>query len=117
MELRRNENNQVLIPRLEVAAGLNARSKGLLGRSELSADTGLWIHRCNSIHTWFMRFPIDCVFVDRELRVVSVKESVGPWRFVWPQWGARSVVEVKAGVAGTWKLRKGEKLDVGAART
>ena len=117
MELRRNENNQVLIPRLEVAEGINARSKGLLGRSELAPDAGLLIRRCNSIHTWFMRFPIDCVFVDRELRVVSVKEDVVPWRLIWPQWGASSVVEVKAGVAKSWNLRKGEKLDVGAART
>ncbi len=117
MELRRMENKQVLLPRLEVAEGLNARSVGLLGRADLASDTGLWIHRCNSIHTWFMRFPIDCVFVDRELRVVSIKESVGPWRFVWPQWGASSVVEVRAGVVKSWNLRQGEKLDVGAART
>lgn len=117
MELRRNENNQVLVPRLEVAEGINARSKGLLGRSDLAADAGLWIHRCNSIHTWFMRFAIDCVFVDRELRVVAVKENVGPWRMTWPAWGASSVVEVKAGVARTWNLKVGEKLDVGAART
>ncbi len=117
MELRRTENNQVLIPRLEVAKGLNARSVGLLGRSDLAADTGLWIHRCNAIHTWFMRFSIDCVFVDRDLHVVSVKESVGPWRMVWPQWGASSVVEVKAGVVKNWNLRQGEKLNVGAAST
>lgn len=105
---------QDLIPRLEVASDLWSRMKGLLGRRELQPDQGLWIHHCNSIHTFFMQFPIDCVFVDRDLRVKAVVKDVQPGRVVWPVWGASSVFELRAGVAEHLRIQVGEALNVGA---
>lgn len=114
-KLFRAENQQLLIPNLQIANSLRSRLRGLLGTRELSADQALWIHRCNSIHTFFMKYPIDCVFLDRELVVRSIKSEVRPGRVIWPQWGSATVVEMKAGLAkGTLGLRKGDKLHVGA---
>lgn len=114
-KLLRADNRQLLIPNLRVADSLVTRLRGLLGTRELPADEALWIHRCNSIHTFFMRYAIDCVFLDRHLVIRSIKSDVRPGRIVWPQWGATTVVEMKAGVAvAQLGLRKGEKLHVGA---
>jgi uncharacterized membrane protein (UPF0127 family) len=112
--LRNSKDQTVLVPRLSVAESLSDRTRGLLGRDGLSNEEGLWILRCNSIHTFFMRFAIDCVFLNRKCEVVSVKTNVRPWRLIVPQWGATSVIEVSAGVAQTWKLQKGDTLYVGA---
>lgn len=87
--------------------------RGLLGTTELASDEALWIQRCNSIHTFFMNYAIDCVFLDKKLMVKSVKQNVTPGHIVWPQWGAVSVVEMKAGVAvEKWALQKGDQLHV-----
>lgn len=105
---------QVLIPRLEVADTFQTRGKGLLGRKSLATDQALWIPRCNSIHTFFMKFAIDCVFVDRHLKVRKVCHDVRPWRLVLPVWGASSVVEMSSGTAQRLNINVGDQLHVGA---
>lgn len=112
--LRKAKDQSLLVARLNVAESLSDRTIGLLGRESLPEDEGLWIHRCNSIHTFFMRFAIDCVFLNRKQEVVAVKADIKPWRLVLPQWGASSVIEVSAGVTEKWKLQKGDTLHVGA---
>lgn len=111
MKLFRGET--LLISDLEIANNLWTRGRGLLGRTGLKKDQALWIDPGNSIHTWFMKFSIDCVFVTKELQVVSVVEQISPWRWVGPQWGARSVIEMAAGTAAHWNLKKGDRLHVG----
>ena len=56
------------------------RMKGLLGRRELPKDEGIFIRPASSIHMFFMRFPIDAVFLDRADRVVKVAANLRPWR-------------------------------------
>lgn len=112
-KLVRESNNQVLIPNLRIAASMGSRMRGLLGTASLPETDGLWIHRCNSIHTFFMQYPIDCVFLDRNMVVKSVVANVVPGRMVFPRLGASSVVEMKAGTAQTLQIQKGEKLNVG----
>lgn len=114
-KLLRADNQQLLISNLRIADSMITRLRGLLGTQQLPADQALWIHRCNSIHTFFMKYAIDCVFLDREMVIKSIKSDVRPGRIVWPQWGATTVVEMKSGVAvEQLGLRKGEKLHVGA---
>jgi len=83
--------------------------KGLLGRDRLERGEGLLLRPASSIHTFFMRFPIDAVWLDRELRVVSVTPDVPPWRTA-AQRGARSVLELPAGEAAALGLEPGERL-------
>lgn len=105
--------NQILVPQLEVAKSFAARSKGLLGRSSLAQSSGLWIHQCNSIHTFFMQFPIDCIFVDKTLKVKALRKDVAPWRLVLPIWGASSVIEMAAGEIARLNISVGDQLHVG----
>ncbi len=99
---------------LKIAKSFWSRSKGLLGTRTLSDDEALWIHACNSIHTFFMSYPIDCVFLDSELCVKSLVTNVMPGRIVWPKWGANSVIEMKSGSIKRFGLRLGDRLDVGS---
>ena len=85
------------------------RMKGLLGQRGLGEDEGLLLRPASAIHTWFMRFPIDVVFLDRELRVLRVAEGVRPWRFASAR-GARAVLELPAGAAARSALRAGQQL-------
>ena len=68
-------------PRCAVAETPLRRMKGLLGRRGLAVGEGLLLQPASAIHTWFMRFPIDAVFLDAELRVLRVAEGLRPWRF------------------------------------
>jgi len=77
---------------------MGERMRGLLGRDGLEPGTGLWIARTSSVHTFFMRFPMDAVFLDKDLRVRKVVPAVKPFRLAWCR-GARSVVELAAGEA------------------
>ena len=88
------ERAQVLGVDAEVAGSFWARARGLIGRRSLAPGTGLLIPRCNAIHTFFMRFPIDAAFLDRDNRVVKVVRNIRPWRlFVWGGWKAAKVLE------------------------
>lgn len=99
---------------LDVADSFWSRAKGLLGSSEISSDRGLWIDRCNSIHTFFMKYSIDCVFLDRELKVVGLKKQVSPWKVTWPVWSATSVIEIAAGLSDKKNIQLGDRFYVGS---
>lgn len=109
-----NSEKAVLISDLKVADQIWSRTKGLLGTKDLSPEQGLWIHRCNSIHTFFMNYSIDCVFVDKNLVIKSLVKDVKPGRMLWPIWGADSVVELKSGQIEKLGFKMGDQLYVGA---
>ena len=85
------------------------RLKGLLGRKGLEQGDGLLLRPAASIHTFFMRFPIDAVWVDRDLNVLKVSPDLGPWRTAACK-GAKGVVEMAAGEAERVGLSAGDKL-------
>ncbi len=95
--------------RCEVATSLRARSKGLLGRAGLPAGEGLLITKTSSIHTFFMRFPMDAVYLDKKLRVRGVVPAIRPYRISW-KLGAKSVLELAAGEAARVGIREGSQL-------
>jgi uncharacterized protein len=80
-----------------------------MGRRHLPAGEGLLIRPCGSIHMFFMRFPIDAVFVDREMRVVGVAPRLLPWRIAWRR-RAHAVFELAAGEAEHRGVRVGDLL-------
>ncbi len=112
--LQNKTTDKVLIPHLEVATNFKSRGIGLLGRTHLPENQALWIHRCNSIHTFFMKFSIDCVFIDKNLKVRAIYKDVRPWRLVLPVWGARSVIEMASGTVNKVQVNVGDQLHVGA---
>jgi uncharacterized membrane protein (UPF0127 family) len=82
---------------VQLANDSASRNKGLLGRQSMDADEGLWIVPCPMIHTFFMRFPIDVVFLDRQLKVRRVMEDLKPWRLSPWVFSAHSVLELAGG--------------------
>jgi uncharacterized membrane protein (UPF0127 family) len=97
--------------RCEVADTPLRRLRGLLGRDRLDPGEGILLRPAPSIHTCFMKFAIDAVFVDRELAVVGVSESIRPWRFARAR-GAHSVIELAAGECRRLRITTGDRLVV-----
>ena len=80
-----------------VARSLPERLRGLIGTKYLPPGEGMLILRCNAIHTFFMSFPIDATFLDRNDRVVKVVRNIRPWDpFVWGGFRAVKVLETAA---------------------
>ena len=105
----KRENGDVVCDRCVVAASPFSRMKGLLGRGELRPGEGLLLRPASAIHTFFMRFPIDAVFLDRDWRVVGIAGDVAPWRTAGRK-GAKAVLELPAGESARRGLRPGDLL-------
>jgi hypothetical protein len=84
--------------------------RGLLGRRQLDDGEGILLRPASSSHTWFRLFPIDVVFLDRELTVLRVVSRLRPWRAVWRR-GAASVLELAAGECAAQGVVVGDRLD------
>jgi uncharacterized protein len=104
-------DGRVVCRQCVVADSVRARMKGLLGRSTLDPSEGLLLRPANSVHTAFMRFPIDVVFLDKELQVLDVVQAVPPWRMKARR-GARAVLELGAGEAARQGIAPGESLRI-----
>jgi uncharacterized membrane protein (UPF0127 family) len=103
------ENGEVLCERCVLADTFWTRFRGLLGRKELAESEGLLIRPASSVHTLFMRFPIDVVFLDREDTVVKVVPVLRPWRLAAARRAGRTL-ELGAGVCARAGLAVGERL-------
>jgi uncharacterized membrane protein (UPF0127 family) len=103
------ESGEVVCEKCLLATNPLLRLRGLLGKKELPAGEGILLRPCGSVHTMFMRFPIDVVFCDRELRVLAVAPDVRKWR-MRSQRGARVVIELAMGQAARRGIVTGEQL-------
>ncbi len=80
-----------------VACTFFERARGLIGTRDLPRGEGLFIPKCSAVHTFFMRYPIDVTFFDKEMKVVRVVRNVRPGTFcVWGTWRARHVLETRS---------------------
>ena len=104
----------VLATRMELADSGPKRNKGLLGREGLSAGEGLWIVPCEAVHTFFMRFPIDLVYLDRKNRIRKVRSAVPPWRLS-ACLSAHSIIELPAGIIVSTQTQPGDTLEISPA--
>jgi len=112
MTLYNVTRDKPIIENMEVARSLMSRCIGLIGRKTLAPGAGLWLTPCNGIHTFLMRFAIDVITLDAEMRVLRIDRGVKPCRFVWPVRGGKSTVEMAVGTASSVKLAVGDKLSV-----
>ena len=92
-----------------VASSFVTRLRGLMGAPSLARGRGMLFPRARSVHTHFMRFPIDVVFLDRDNRIVAVVPRLRPWRGA-AKHHARSVLELAAGECDRLGLSEGETL-------
>ena len=111
VHVRNLTRNTVVGTNVEIAGSGESRRKGLLGRDGLGPGEGLWIVPCESVHTFFMRFAIDLVYLDRKHRVRKVCSAVGPWRLS-ACLSAHSILELPAGVIAMTGTSKGDQLEL-----
>lgn|ERR1039458_4140226 len=104
----------VLATCLEVANSGSRRSKGLLGRARLAPGGGLWILPCEAVHTFFMQFPIDLVYLDRKNRIRKIRNAVPPWRLS-ACLSAHSVLELVPGTVLDTQTQPGDLIEFSPA--
>jgi len=90
------------------------RLMGLMGspRSSLHTGSALWIQPCHGVHTMFMRYPIDVVFLDRDCRVVKLEENVRPWRVTPVVVESATVLELPAHTVFNTGTKVGDLLEI-----
>lgn len=116
LRLINKTNNQVLAQNVIEATTLFSRAVGLMGKKDMPLADALWIKPCRGgIHTYFMRFPIDLIFVTKSLQVSAVFQNVLPWRLVGSSlfFKVHSVFELKTPALKEHHIQTGEQLYVG----
>ena len=106
------ETGLVVANRVTVATSHADRAIGLLGRSHLEPGEALWIAPCRGVHTWFMRFSIDILAMDKDGMVVDAVSTLKPWRMRLPRHGAFSVLELPAGTLLDARTTLGHRITI-----
>lgn len=109
-------DDRVVCERCLVADRPLARMRGLLGRKALPRGEAILLRPAGSIHTFFMKFPIDVVFLDAENRVLRIAHRVAPWRTAAKR-SAAAVLELAAGECERRGLREGDRLELAPLRS
>ncbi|MFH1017565.1 MAG: DUF192 domain-containing protein [Pseudomonadota bacterium] len=112
LKVTNERQDVVLASHVERASRFWGRLRGLLGRDALPPGHGLWIDACGSIHTFFMRFPIDAVFLGGNHEVLRVYRGLKPFRLTRYVCGARAVLELPAGTLAEDRVRVGDRLAI-----
>jgi uncharacterized membrane protein (UPF0127 family) len=108
------QTSETISTSVEVAATRRTRRRGLLGRSGMAPSEALILAPCCAIHTAFMRFAIDVIFVDSRGRVLKIVRELPPWRMaIAPR--AHAVIELAAGALKTRGLKVGDAVDLAPA--
>ena len=109
IRVRNQTRNTTLAANADVADTSAKRRTGLLKHDRLEPGDGLWIVPCESVHTFFMKFAIDLVYLDRNKKVRKVRHSVPPWRLS-ACFAAHSILELPAGTASETRTQAGDQL-------
>lgn len=112
LKLYHRSSGVCLAENLVLANTALKRLQGLLGRSSLPLHEALWLRPCNSIHTFWMRFAIDVIFLDRQLHIVHLVENLRPFRLTAPTRQAASVIEMAAHSIARLQLQVGDELRI-----
>ncbi|MGE0130947.1 MAG: DUF192 domain-containing protein [Blastocatellales bacterium] len=112
MKIYHRATGQCLAEEVALANTFFKRLRGLMFRRRLAPAEALWLRPCNGVHTFWMLFAIDVIFLDRELRIVKLVENMRPFRATSIQLAARSVVEMPAHTISRASLKVGDQLEV-----
>ena len=108
-EITNTRTGQVIAARALMASAPWTRMKGLLGKKSLPADEAIILKPASSIHTLFMRFALDIIYLDREERIVKLVPNLVPYRFSSAK-GAHSTIEMASGATNGLDLQVGDQL-------
>ena len=102
----------VVATKVELADSFLSRGLGLMGRRSLPESGGLLLYPNNNIHMFFMRFPIDVIFADRQHKIVGLRHSFKPWRPFAAARTARYTIELPAGILQATKTEVGDQIEI-----
>jgi len=104
--------NAILAEKAIIADSFFRRLQGLLGQDSLASGAGLILKPCDSIHTFFMNFPIDVVFLDRYDLAIKVYHSLPPWRMSGTFFRSALCLELPAGSLLQSRTQEGDRLQI-----
>jgi len=112
-QLIQTETNKIIAEDLMVATGLFSRAIGLLGRKSINTNFGIMFPKCRSIHTHFMMFPIDIIFVDDKTCITELFENLKPWKILISKNKESShIIEMTTGTIKRSNLTIGSQLEL-----
>lgn len=105
-------NGQVVADKAIIARDFKSRAIGLLNRKDLEKGEALVIEPCGSVHTFFMKFCIDLMFLDKEFKVIKTAKSVSPWRLSGCLFGSQRVIELPQRTLEEFDVKPGDSIKV-----
>jgi uncharacterized membrane protein (UPF0127 family) len=109
VEVRIGEN--IISNDMRIANGFFSRMIGLMFKKKMQGYDSLLIKRCNSIHTFFMLFSIDAIFLNKDYKVIKIYKNLKPWRMTRVVWKASQVLELYSGTVPEG-LKEGDSITV-----
>jgi uncharacterized membrane protein (UPF0127 family) len=103
---------EVISDKVRIAQDFKSRSIGLLDRHSISGNEALLIKPCTSIHTFFMKFPIDVLFLSKEGNIVKIAHSLKPWRLSGCLLGCFMVLELPPGKVAKTTIKIGNSIEI-----
>ena len=111
MKIKNKTRNLIIAERIDIADSFFSRFMGLMFRKNIADNYALLISQCAMIHTCFMKFTIDAVFLSKDMEVISIIENLKPWRFTKYFGNAYYTLELKSGNISK-KIEIGDKLEI-----
>lgn len=106
------DSQERLVRSLNIANTFKKRFFGLMTMKELQSDEGLILAPCNGVHTFFMKFPIDVLYLDKDNRIIEIFTQVEPWRVLPASKNTCSVMELPGGTIAKTGTKKGHRLSI-----
>lgn len=110
MYILKDQTGKIICKKMIIADQILERMKGLMFSTELPDCDGFLITPCNSIHTFFMLYSLDVLFLDRNFTVVKALYGLSPWRVTWMYFKAHQVLEMRVGTLMK-NIKVGDKLE------
>ena len=110
MRIKNATKKIILADSVSVADNFISRFIGLMGKKEFPEGNCLVITPCKSIHMFFMKFPIDVLFIDKDQKVTYIIENMKPWSFSRIVWNSYNVIELPAGTVSKTGTKTGDLL-------
>lgn len=104
--------NVLIAQEAQLAVTMNQRLKGLLGRNSLGLNEALILKPCSSIHTFFMRFSIDVLFLDKDMQVVKIIQDMSPNRLGQIIWRSHMAIELSSGKISQTNTEVGDTIEL-----
>jgi uncharacterized membrane protein (UPF0127 family) len=111
MRVRHKKSGNILAKKMRLATSIRERTLGLMFMEKMNGFDGLMLDPCRSIHNFFVRFPIDVIFLDRKNQVVKVIKDFKPWRVTGIYFSAQKTLELPSGTI-SFDIERGDLLEI-----